>query len=123
MATATVSDVKQVIDTNLSDSEITESIDYASEWNTGENNPSNQSSTQTKWIETWKAVENIREYKEQMPESESGGGFSATYEGSDLEKARTELAKWLRIAGEDPLSGSNVIRDSGRYVTSTDQSS
>lgn len=123
--TASPSDVKSVINTGLSDSDIQESLDYAQELNQEYNDESNQSSVQTKNIERWGAIVNIRQYKERMVTQESTGGSSASYEGNDLQHARTQLRQWLDRAGGDPAMVDHmlgVVRDSNRHVAQTDES-
>jgi hypothetical protein len=125
MPTATVSDVKSVINTGLSDSEINESLKYAQELNQEYNDESAQSSVQTKNIERWGAVVNIRQYKERMVTQESTGGSSASYEGNDLQHARTQLRQWVDRAGGDPAMVDHmlgVVRDSNRHVAQTEES-
>lgn len=117
MPTASKSDVKEVINTNLSDSDIDDSLAYAEGWNDSANSPSNQSTTETKNIERWAAVINIRQYKERSVEEDSVGGASSVFEGDELEKAKAELAKWLSLAGEDPTGASSILQDSNRHIS------
>lgn len=115
MPTATIDDVQSVINTNLSDSDITDSLDYAEEWNSSANTPSQQSTTETKNIERWAAVINIRQHKERGVEEDATADSSAVYEGDELARAQSELSHWLGVAGENPLQASTLLRDSGRY--------
>lgn len=120
MPEASVADVMEVISTSLSDPEITDSIEVAAELNAEYHDVANQTTTQTKNIERWAAVVNIRQFKEPAVEAESIGRASSDYEGSELQRAKTQLAQWIRRAGGDTDMASTVIRDSSRHVTSTD---
>ena len=123
MPTATIDDVKEVISTNLAEPDITDSLTYAEEWNESANTPGSQTTSETKNIERWAAVLNIRQHKERSVEEDAGGDSSATYEGDELQRAKSELANWLNIAGEDPTNASSLLRDSNRYVGSTSPNS
>lgn len=120
MPTATVSDVKEVIETNLSDSDINDSLAVAEELNDEYNDTSSQTTVQTKNIERWAAVVNIRQYKERGVEKDSVGDYSATYEGDELDRAKSQLLNWLRRAGGDTSMANVGIRDSSRHTTKTD---
>jgi len=119
MPTAAVSDVKKVISTDLDNSDITDSLENAEEWNSEANTPANQSTTQTKNIEKWAAIVEIRQHKERSVSEDSVGGASSVFEGDELQRAKSELAKWLSLAGEDPTGASSILRDSDRHVTSS----
>lgn len=119
MSTATPADVKQVISTNLSDSQIQDSLDWAADWNSRTNSPSAQTTTQTKDIERWAAIVNIRQFKERSVSEDSVGGASSTFEGDEIERARNQLAQALSDAGENPLATSSILRDANRHVSSS----
>lgn len=119
MPTATVSDVKEVISTGLDDPDISDSLSYAESWNQRENSPGQQSTAETRDIERWAAILNIRQFKERSVEEDSVGGASSVFEGDELQRAKAQLAQALSAAGEDPTGASSVLRDSSRHVTST----
>lgn len=119
MPTADVSDVKQVIATSLSDSDIQDSLDWAADWNTRTNNPGQQSTAETTDIERWAAVVNIRQFKERSVSEDSVGGSSSVFEGDELELARKQLAGALSDAGENPLKASNLVTDSNRHISTS----
>lgn len=112
MATAVVDDVKDVINTNLADSDITNSIEYAQELNELYYDPSSQDTVVTKNIERWGAIVNIRQNKERSVEEDSVGDASAVYEGDELQWAKAQLSKW------EPGNklASSLITDSSRYT-------
>ena len=116
MPTATVSDVTDVIATSLSDSDIQASIDYAAERNADAYDTSNQSTVQTKNIERWLAVINIRESKDPAVEEDSVGDSATVYAGDELAHARSQLSQWE----PGTTLSSTVVRDTNRHVTSTD---
>lgn len=118
MSTANPDDVRDEITTKLEDPDIQDSLDRAQEWNEAANSPSNQSTTETRNIELYWAIINIRQHKEPAVEEDDIGGSAMVYEGGELERAKSELAKWLSIAGEDPTAASSLLRDSNRYTTS-----
>jgi hypothetical protein len=111
MAEATVSDIKEVITTGLSDSDITDSINYAQELNELFYDTTNQTTTETKNIERWGAIINIRQHKERSVEEDSAGDSSATYEGSELKMAKAELSRW------EPGNqiATSLIQDTNRF--------
>lgn len=112
MSTATISDVTSVIDTNLSDSDIQDSLDYAEELNELYYSPESQDTVVTKNIERWAAILNIRQHKERSVEEDAVGDASAVYEGNEIERAKSELSKW------EPGNNiaSSLIQDSNRYT-------
>lgn len=118
MPTATVADVKEIIDTALSDADINDALDYAQERNEDVNDVSNQTTTTTKNIERFLAAVHIRETKEPAILQDSVGGSSISYESREIKWLRSQLNEW------DP-SGTLArkgIRDTNRHVTSTDES-
>lgn len=126
MPTATASDVTNVITTDLDTSSggpIDDSLDYAQELNQEYNDESNQTTVQTKNIERWAAVLNIKLYKERSVERDSVGDSSMAYEGDELSRARSQLRSWLERAGGDLAmmdAFDTVVRDSSRHTTKTD---
>lgn len=125
MSTATPADFRTIYESNLSDSEIQESLDYATDLNQEYNSETNQTTTQTKYIEIHGAAVNIRTNKERSVVSESGGGFSATYEANEIQSALADLRRWLdRAGGDEEMADhlSDVIRDTDRHVAQTHQS-
>jgi len=129
MPTASISDVTNVISTSLdtnSGGPIDNSLTYAQELNQEFNDESNQTTTQTKNIERWAAIVNIRQHKERSVSQDSVGGASSTFEGDELGRALANLRTWLRRAGGDldMLDAfDTTIRDSSRRVGTSTQSS
>lgn len=122
MPTATSDDVEDEISTSLSSVEITKSIQSAADLNEEFNTPTNQSTIQTRKIEVWGAIINIRQFKERSVSEDSIGGASSTFEGDELAAAKAQLASWLDAAGEDDamLRALETTRtDTNRYVTSS----
>lgn len=125
---ATISDFTDRFSTNLDPSSggpIDDALTYAQELNQEYNSEANQTATQTKNIELYAALIHIRTNWERSVESESGGGFSATYEADELAQARSQLRQWIQRAGgdtsmADALGG--VIRDTQRNIATTDES-
>ena len=113
--TATVSDVDEVYTSDLDDSDITDSLNYAEELNELYNDPSAQDTVETKNIERWGAILNILEYKERPVRDDQAGDSRLAYQGDPLERAKSELSKW------DPSGqmASGLIKDSNRYTGST----
>lgn len=117
MPTATADDVTDEISTDLSNEEITESLERAQEWNEAQNTPANQSTTETKNIEIYRAIINIRQHKERSVSEDSIGSSSLSYEGDELGRAKSKLAEWLSIAGENPMAASSLLRDTNRHIS------
>lgn len=124
---ATISDFTDRFNTNLDTSSggpIDDALSYADELNQEFNTLSDQTATQTKNIELYAAAVHIRTNWERSVEQESGGGFSATYEGDELADAKQQLRAWLNQAGGDPAMADllgGVVRDTSRTVDQTNQ--
>lgn len=114
MATATVSDVREVVDTDLSDSDISNALSYAQERNEDVNNAGSQSSTTTKNIERFLAAIHIREALEPSILEDSVGDSSLEYESREIQWLRSQLNEW------DPSNtlAKQILRDTDRYTGS-----
>lgn len=113
MSTATPSDVKGVIETNLSDSDIQNYLDDAS-FDVDHHVDESLTTAHRTQLEKHLAALKIVQAKEPATESESVGDVTLNYDGSTVE--------WLKgqVTDLDPsgkLAG-NVRRDTDRYVTS-----
>lgn len=113
MSTATPSDVKGVISTDLSDSDIQNFLDDAKFDNEQANDTSSMSNAQIKQIEKYLAALKIAQSKDRPIDSGSKESASITYGGDTIAWLKTELDK------KDPSGSLAYQRDTDRYVTST----
>lgn len=121
MPTADISDVTGLINTNLSDQNIANALQYAQELNQEYNSESNQTNTQTKNIERFAAIAYIRQHLERSVEEDAVGDASAAYEGSELANAKAQLRSWINQAGGDTAMVGALTatqRDDSRHTTS-----
>lgn len=116
MATATPADVKDLIDIDLSDSEIQAYIDDAATENGLVNDVSQQSTEQQRLIEERYAAFMIRAVRARAKSSLSQESASVEYDGSSLDELRRMVQ---RVDPSGELAGPN--RDTDRFVTSTAQ--
>lgn len=107
------SDVKGVIDTDLSDSDINSKLDDA-EFDTEQANDTSAMSTmEIQQLEKYLAALKIVESKDPRARQESVGDWSATYDGSTVVWLKREVDR------RDPSGTLAHQRDTDRHVTST----
>lgn len=114
MAEATPSDVRAVISTDLSDSEIQSYIDDAQFANEEANDTAEMSTEHIRQLEKYLAAFLIRSFRERAKTDLSQESASVSYDGSALSELRKKI-KRLDPSGE--LAG--LRRDSDRFITST----
>lgn len=114
MAEATPSNVRSVISTDLSDSEIQSYIDDAVFANEQANDTAEMSTEHIRQLEKYLAAFLIRGVRDRALSSGNKESTSLDYDGSALSELRKKI-KRLDPSGE--LAG--LRRDSDRFVTST----
>lgn len=114
MSVATPSDVRDLIDTDLSDQEIQAYLDDAATENKIVNDVSEQTEEQKRLIEERYAAYLIRAVRERSRSSLSQESGSVEFDGVPLDELR-RLVNRVDPSGE--LAG--ISRDSDRYITST----
>lgn len=115
MPTAQPADVRGVIDTDLTDSEISGKLDDAQYRNEKKNDVSQLSSADITQIEKYLAALLIRETKDRAHAQASGSSRQVTYQGSSTRNLRARLDE-VDPSGE---LADSVIRDDDRHITST----
>lgn len=115
MSVATPQDVRDLIDTDLSDTEIQAYIDDAAIENELVNDVSEQSTELTRMIEERYAAYLIRAVRERSKSSLSQESASLEYDGVPLEELRRLVA---RVDPSGELTG--ITTDSNRTITATD---
>lgn len=116
MSEATPDDVRNVIETSLSDAEIQAKLDLAKEDNERVNDTEQMDITQIRRIEELLAsIKILSTTRERSTNQQSVGNASKSYEVGQIEQLRAELSQW------DPSGtlGSRVIRDSDRSINTT----
>ncbi|GAB3669548.1 hypothetical protein [Halopiger thermotolerans] len=115
MTEAAPSDVRALIDTSLSDSEIQNYLDRAQEDNERVNDTDTMDQTQLRRIEELLAAIKILSLpsSERSASEQQVGNARKTYERGRIEQLRADLSKW------DPSGqlGSSAVWDSDRNVT------
>lgn len=106
-------DVKGVIDTDLSDSDINSKLDDAEFDNQQANDTGAMTTAEIRQLEKYLAALKIVESMDPRARQESVGSWSATYDGSTVEWLRREVHR------RDPSGTLAYQRDSSRHVTST----
>lgn len=114
MAEATPSDVRAVISTDLSDSEVLSYLDDAQFANEKSNDTGDMTTEHIRQIEKYLAAFLIRSVRDRALASGNKESVSLDYDGSALAELRKKI-KRLDPSGE--LAG--LRRDSDRFVTST----
>lgn len=117
MSTATPADVKGVIDTSLSDSEIQNFLDDAEfeAQQAIDDYSTTQSTAEKTQLEKYLAALFVRQFKEKGISSQSGESRSLNYDDT-MSVSQLQSA----VDARDPSGtlATNVIRDSSRYVGS-----
>lgn len=114
MSVATPGDVRDLIETDLSDEEIQAYLDDAAAENEIVNDVSEQSEEQQRLIEERYAAYLIRAVRERSRSSLSQESASVEFDGVPLDELRRLVA---RVDPSGELTG--ITRDSDRHVTST----
>lgn len=114
MPTATTDDVREILDTDLENSDISNALSYAQERNEDVNDVGSQSTTTTKNIERFLAAIHIREALEPSILEDSVGDSQLKYESREIEWLRSQLNEW------DPSKtlAKQILRDTNRYTGS-----
>jgi len=115
MPTASPSDVRGVIDTSLSDSEISTKLNDAEYRNEKYNDVSALSSADLKQIEKYLAALLIRETKDRPISQGTEGSGQVSFQGMPTRTLRARLDE-VDPSGELAAS---VIRDDDRHISST----
>jgi len=115
MPTATVDDVRGVIDTSLDDAAVTEKLEDAQYRNEKYNDVTNQTTDDTTQIEKYLAALLIIESKDPRHESTNGASRSVTYESGRKQDLMARVSQ-LDPSGQLVPSG---IENTNRYVGST----
>lgn len=113
MSTATPSNVRGVISTDLSDSDIQNYLDDAQFDNEQANDTSAMSTEQITQIEKYLAALKIAQSKDRPIDQGSKESVSISYGGDTIAWLKTELNK------KDPSGSLAYQRDTDRFVTST----
>jgi hypothetical protein len=110
---AAPSDVRELIDTSLSDDEIQTYLDRAQEDNERVNDVDAMDQTQRRRVGELLASIKILSYPERSARQKSIGSASKTYERGQINQLRAELSNW------DPSGrlGSSATWDTNRNVT------
>lgn len=114
MSTATPSDVRDVIDTGLSDSDIQPYLDDATALIDATVDTALSTTEQTH-LEKYLAALDIRLSKDRAISEDEIGDSAFTYDGSEIQWLRSKVSQW------DPSGqlASTVVRDTNRHVAST----
>lgn len=115
MSTATPSDVRSVIATDLSDGDIQTKLDEAEYRNQQANNTDQMDTQQIRYVEQYLAALLIRETLDRAIATADRQSASVEYEGMSTAALRRSVREY------DPSGelGAAVLRDSDRHVTST----
>lgn len=120
-STASASDVREIIDTSLTDSEIDNRLDEARFWNQKYNDESNQTTEETTRIEAYTAAILIRQDRDRAHDQQSAESRSVSLQGKSLSQLTSQLSALDPSGNIVQAVAFSAVQDTNRHTNTTSQ--